>query len=49
MPTRVTISLPATIAVRASRPGAPVSSPAASAPGQTTTLTCATDSEWVSS
>ena len=49
MPTRVTTSLPPTIAASTSRPPAPAASPAASAVGQTTTLTCATESECVSS
>ena len=49
MPTRVTTSFPATIAVSSSRPPAPSASAAAAAAGQTTTLTWAIESEWVSS
>ena len=49
MPTRVTTSFPATIAVSSSRPPAPSASAAAAAAGQVTTLTCAIESEWVSS
>src|SRR5262245_62020905 len=44
MPTRVTTSLPPTIAASTSRPPAPAASPAARDAGQTTTLTCATES-----
>src|SRR5439155_4843902 len=49
IPTRVTTSLPPTIAASSSRPVAPCASPAASAAGQTTTLTWETESECVSS
>ena len=49
MPIRVTISLPATIAVSSSRPEAPCASAAAAAAGTTTVLTWATESECVSS
>ena len=49
IPIRVTISLPATIAARSSRPGAACDSAAADAAGTTTVLTCATESECVSS
>ena len=45
----MTISLPATIAVSSSRPDAPRASAAAAAAGTTTVLTCATESECVSS
>ena len=49
MPTRVTISFPATIAVSSSRPSTPSASPTAPATGTTTVLTWATESECVSS
>ena len=49
MPIRVTISLPATIAVSSSRPLAPRASASAAAAGTTTVLTCETESECVSS
>ncbi len=49
MPTRVTTSLPATIAASRSAPEEPWASAVASAAGQTTTLTCETESECVSS
>ena len=48
-PTRVTTSLPATIAVSSSAPDEPCASAVASAAGHTTTLTCETESECVSS
>ena len=49
MPMRVTVSLPMTIAVRSSRPLRPATSAAASAAGETTAETCATEPGWVSS
>ena len=49
MPILVTISFPATIAVSSSRPLAPRASASAAAAGTTTVLTCATESECVSS
>ena len=48
-PTRVTISFPTTIAGSSSAPDEPWASAVASAAGQTTTLTCETESECVSS